>query len=85
MSPPSRSRQRGLFSLVSVLFLALLAVLCLCPPAVSAEDAAHPEYGTVIGIGLWFFLSQTSYSPNDASLDLGTTYADSPVFSARFD
>ncbi|KAL9710559.1 ATPase with role in protein import into the ER [Leucoagaricus gongylophorus] len=52
MSPPSRSRQRGLFSLVSVLFLALLAVLCLCPPAVSAEDAAHPEYGTVIGIDL---------------------------------
>ena len=58
MSPPSHSPHRSIFSVLSVFFLALLAILC-CPPAVSAEDA-HPEYGTVIGIGVWYQLSGIS-------------------------
>lgn len=59
MSSPSRSPHRSIFSVLSVFFLALLAILCCCPPAVSAEDA-HPEYGTVIGIGVWYSLSGIS-------------------------
>jgi hypothetical protein len=43
----------------SFLFLAFVAVICLCPLAVKADDKPHPEYGTVIGIGT---ISQTRKS-----------------------
>ncbi|KAF9005393.1 hsp70-like protein [Cyathus striatus] len=47
---PTRSQSRHLLSSISLLFFALLAIICLCPP-VAAEET-HPEYGTVIGIDL---------------------------------
>jgi heat shock protein 5 len=55
MSPsvrrPTRTQSRTLLSSLSILFFAALAILCLCPPAVHAEET-HPEYGSVIGIDL---------------------------------
>ena len=48
---PTRAHSRRLLSSFSIVFFALLALLCLSPPAVQAEEA-HPEYGTVIGIGM---------------------------------
>ncbi|KXN92711.1 hypothetical protein AN958_06989 [Leucoagaricus sp. SymC.cos] len=50
-SRPTRAHSRRLLSSLSILFFAFLAIVCLCPPAVAAEEA-HPEYGTVIGIDL---------------------------------
>jgi len=47
---PARNQATSLFSSLSFFFLALICLLVLCPPAVRAEEA-HPEYGTVIGIG----------------------------------
>ncbi|KAF5345831.1 hypothetical protein D9756_010900 [Leucocoprinus leucothites] len=55
MSRPARTHSRRLLSTVSILFLAFLALVCLCPPAVSAEET-HPEYGTVIGIDLRYYI-----------------------------
>ena len=45
---PTRTRARNVASTLSIVFFALLAVLCLCPVA-NADDKS--EYGTVIGIG----------------------------------
>ncbi|KAF9447484.1 heat shock protein 70 [Macrolepiota fuliginosa MF-IS2] len=50
-SRPTLTQSRRLISSLSILFFALLAILCLLPPAVRAEET-HPEYGTVIGIDL---------------------------------
>ncbi|KDQ54535.1 hypothetical protein JAAARDRAFT_49176 [Jaapia argillacea MUCL 33604] len=47
---PSRSHSRRVVSGLSLVFLAFIALLCLCP-TVSAEDKKS-EYGTVIGIDL---------------------------------
>ncbi|KAF8875728.1 putative Kar2 karyogamy protein [Gymnopilus junonius] len=46
---PTRSQSTRLISSLSVLFFVVIALICLCPPAVRAEEA-HPEYGTVTGI-----------------------------------
>jgi hypothetical protein len=48
---PTRSQGRHLFSSLSIAFFALIALICLCPSSVKAEES-HPEYGTVIGIGM---------------------------------
>ncbi|KAL1748012.1 heat shock protein 70 family [Schizophyllum fasciatum] len=48
--PPSRAQSQRLLSTLSLLFFALVAVLCLAPAAKAAD--AHPEYGHVIGIDL---------------------------------
>ncbi|KDQ23873.1 hypothetical protein PLEOSDRAFT_62237 [Pleurotus ostreatus PC15] len=48
---PSRTQSRYLLSSLSIAFFALIAIVCLCPVAVRAEDGAS-EYGTVIGIDL---------------------------------
>ncbi|KAF9489101.1 heat shock protein 70 [Pleurotus eryngii] len=48
---PSRTQSRRLLSSLSIAFFALIAIVCLCPVAVRAEDGAS-EYGTVIGIDL---------------------------------
>ncbi|KAF4568329.1 ATPase with role in protein import into the ER [Pleurotus pulmonarius] len=48
---PSRTQSRHLLSSLSIAFFALIAIVCLCPVAVRAEDGAS-EYGTVIGIDL---------------------------------
>lgn len=50
---PTRSQSRRMFSSLSILLFALLAIVTLTP-TVSAEDAKS-EYGTVIGIGTWHF------------------------------
>ena len=47
--PPSRAQSQRLLSTLSLLFFALVAVLCLAPVARASD--AHPEYGHVIGIG----------------------------------
>ncbi|KAH9929470.1 heat shock protein 70 family [Fomitopsis serialis] len=49
---PSRSQSRRVVSSISLLFIALVAILCLCPVAVSADEDKRSEYGTVIGIDL---------------------------------
>ncbi|KAG6331821.1 hypothetical protein ID866_7266 [Astraeus odoratus] len=49
---PSRARSRTLVSSLSLLFLAFVAVLCLCPPAAAQDSGKRSEYGTVIGIDL---------------------------------
>ncbi|KZT66757.1 heat shock protein 70 [Daedalea quercina L-15889] len=55
MSPPrrpTRLQSRRVVSSLSFLFLALVAILCLCPVAVNADEDKRSEYGTVIGIDL---------------------------------
>jgi len=47
---PARNQATALFSSLSVFFFTLVCLLAFCPPAVNGEEA-HPEYGTVIGIG----------------------------------
>ena len=47
---PTRAQSWHLFSTLSVAFFALIALVSFSPVAVNAEEA-HPEYGTVIGIG----------------------------------
>jgi len=46
---PTRSQAKRLFSSLSVALFALVALVAFSP-VVQAEEA-HPEYGTVIGIG----------------------------------
>ena len=47
---PTRAQSRNIISSLSIAFFALLAIVCFTQP-VQAEEA-HPEYGTVIGIGM---------------------------------
>ena len=59
MARPSRKHSSRLLSSLSFVFFLFLALIFLCPPAVSAEDKKS-EYGTVIGIGtpsFFFFFS----------------------------
>ena len=51
MSRPTRTHTARLLSGLSFAFFLFLAVILLCPPAVSAQDK-RAEYGTVIGIGM---------------------------------
>jgi heat shock protein 5 len=51
MSRPTRTHTTRLVSALSFSFFLFLALILLCPPAVSAEDKKS-EYGTVIGIDL---------------------------------
>jgi endoplasmic reticulum chaperone BiP len=58
MARPSRKSSSRLLSSLSFVFFLFIALIFLCPPAVSAEDKKS-EYGTVIGIGtssFFFFL-----------------------------
>ncbi|KAG6821041.1 hypothetical protein H0H93_007931 [Arthromyces matolae] len=51
--PTSRKQSDRVLLSLSFLFLAFIAIICLCPVAVKAqENVPHPEYGTVIGIDL---------------------------------
>ncbi|KAH9064466.1 heat shock protein 70 [Lactarius vividus] len=52
MSRPTRTRATRLVSGLSFAFFLFLALILLCPPAVSADDKKS-EYGTVIGIGTY--------------------------------
>jgi hypothetical protein len=54
MARPSRKHSSRLISSLSFAFFLFVALIALCPPAVSAEDKKS-EYGTVIGIGTSFF------------------------------
>ncbi|KAF7362090.1 Heat shock protein 70 [Mycena venus] len=56
---PSRTQTRNAISSFSLVFLTVLAIICLCPVATQAQEHGdhRSEYGTVIGI------------------DLGTTYS----------
>lgn len=47
---PTKSQSRRLASTLSLCFFAFLALILLCPIAVSAEED-KPKFGTVIGIG----------------------------------
>ena len=47
---PTRPQSRHILSSISIAFFALLAIVCFTQ-AVQVEEA-HPEYGTVIGIGM---------------------------------
>ncbi|KAF4620767.1 hypothetical protein D9613_000536 [Agrocybe pediades] len=49
---PTRSQSRNLLASFSFAFLLLVSIVLLCPVAAKAEEQAHPEYGTVIGIDL---------------------------------
>ncbi|KAL5478747.1 KAR2 [Sanghuangporus weigelae] len=49
---PSRTHARRVASTVSLLCLALIALICLCPLSARADDDARSEYGPVIGIDL---------------------------------
>ncbi|KAJ6558520.1 heat shock protein 70 family [Mycena vulgaris] len=48
---PTRTQTRTAISSFSLLFLAVLAIICLCPVATQAQEH-RSEYGTVIGIDL---------------------------------
>ncbi|KAH9052026.1 heat shock protein 70 [Lactarius deliciosus] len=52
MSRPTRTHATRLVSGLSFAFFLFLALILLCPPAVSADDKKS-EYGTVIGIGTY--------------------------------
>ncbi|KAJ7124957.1 heat shock protein 70 [Mycena epipterygia] len=48
---PTSAQTRNAISSFSLLFLAVLAIVCLCPVATQAQEHGHrSEYGTVIGI-----------------------------------
>jgi heat shock protein 5 len=47
---PTCAQSRHIFPSLSIAFFALLAFVCFTQP-VQAEEA-HPEYGSVIGIGM---------------------------------
>ncbi|KZT05220.1 heat shock protein 70 [Laetiporus sulphureus 93-53] len=49
---PTRTQSRRLVSSLSIVFFAFLALLLLCPVAVTADEDKRSEYGTVIGIDL---------------------------------
>ncbi|KAI0946194.1 hypothetical protein AcV7_010231 [Taiwanofungus camphoratus] len=49
---PTRTQSRRMASSLSLVFIAFLALLLLCPVAVSADDDKRNDYGTVIGIDL---------------------------------
>ncbi|KAH9856363.1 heat shock protein 70 [Lenzites betulinus] len=49
---PSRTQSRRLLSSMSLVFLAFLALILLCPVSVKAEDDEKAKYGPVIGIDL---------------------------------
>jgi endoplasmic reticulum chaperone BiP len=51
---PTRTQSRRMASSLSLLLLAFIALICLCPVSVKADEAngnKKLEYGTVIGIG----------------------------------
>lgn len=54
---PTRTQSRRILSSLSLGFFALVALACFTTPAVGAEEA-HPEYGTVIGIGKFQYYFQ---------------------------
>lgn len=49
---PTRAQSWHLLSTLSFAVFALLALVSFSPAVVNAEEA-HPEYGTVIGIGMY--------------------------------
>ncbi|KAL5498169.1 KAR2 [Sanghuangporus vaninii] len=49
---PTRTHARRVASTVSLLCLAFIALICLCPLSARADDDARSEYGPVIGIDL---------------------------------
>jgi heat shock protein 5 len=60
-------------SSLSILLVAVLALILLCPVAVKADEDKKSEYGTVIGIGTWLEHSYSSILTCNS--DLGTTYS----------
>ena len=56
---PTKSQARRFASTLSFLFVAALAVLCLCPVASVRAEENKSEYGTVIGIGASHYVSST--------------------------
>jgi heat shock protein 5 len=55
---PTRTQSTRVLTSLSLVFFALIALICLCPVAVKAQDSRAAEYGDVIGIGeflLFFF------------------------------
>ena len=57
MARPSRKHSSRLITSLSFAFFLFIALIALCPPAVSAAEDKKAEYGTVIGIGTSFFSS----------------------------
>ncbi|KAI0077665.1 heat shock protein 70 [Panus rudis PR-1116 ss-1] len=49
---PSKRQSRHLASSLSILFLAFVAILLLCPVSARADDGNKTGYGTIIGIDL---------------------------------
>jgi len=49
---PSRTQSRRMASSLSFIFFAFVALILLCPVAVSADEDKKSEYGTIIGIDL---------------------------------
>ena len=51
---PTRTQSRRMASSLSLLVIAFIALICLCPVSVTADEGngnKKAEYGTVIGIG----------------------------------
>ena len=51
---PTRTQSRRMASSLSLLLFAFIALICLCPVSVTADETngnKKSEYGTVIGIG----------------------------------
>lgn len=54
---PTRAQSTKLVASLALVFFFFLSIVLLCPVTVKAENQTHPEYGTVIGIGM--YLSDT--------------------------
>jgi hypothetical protein len=79
---PTRTQARRVASTLSILFLAFIAILCLCPVGASAQASDNKEeYGTVIGIGKHYGSSMTGTT--DAYSSIAQTW-EPPTLASAF-
>lgn len=67
---PTRAKSTRVITSLSLVFFAFIAVICLCPVAVKAEESRPvAEYGDVIGIGefLAFFTHSKCFFFSDTN------------------
>ena len=66
---PTPKQSRNLLASFSFAFFLVLSIILLCPVSVKAEEVqTKPEYGTVIGIGVFFYLLLRHDPPGSCNL-----------------